>query len=1049
MRTVQPEELAAGDFPDLDSDAGKLTRRDEELLCDSGLLSIFDHLPVGVVVFSAPDGRLVLQNRASALMTGKLPVGTRMNQLERLWQVEYADGVPLPEGTLPMSRALEGCERCDSRYVIKVAGSNNQLAVTFVPLRAGGGEMLAAIVVTSEMTGQKLSEAALRESEDRYRDLVEHTKDLMVTHDLNGKVLSSNRGAAELLGYEPEEIVGRNVYESVAPHYQHLVSLYLEEVGRSGLATGIMRVTTRHGEARLCEYEATLRTTGVAEPVVRAVARDVTERMRAERALRKSEERFSKAFNASPNPMFIARLADDVVLDVNDAFLSTSGYVRQQVLGHTVSDLGLWPELPEPEEQRRAVIANGAIRNVESVFRTGTGELRVMLLSAEIIDIGGVACVLAAASDITERKRAEESLRESEAKLQVITSQIPGLIWTTDADLRLITARGSGAAVSGDNNLDQYIGQTLHNIYATAEANHPAVAAHLKALAGESAVYESESDGYSYDVRVEPLRGVGGEIIGCIGLAHDITERKVGEEERLSLLAMERRARAEAERERVSLQALIDQIADGLAVFDETGAITSANRHAQRIYGMTLDEMLARGDVHNVLRDRAFDDDGHPISPEDLAVPSALREERTVQKQFWYLRPDGQRLLLSVTASPFFVDDNKLVGATALVRDVTEQHREHNRAQQADKLRALGQLASGVAHNFNNALAAVLGYAQLAIPKAKDKDLQKYLRVIEQAAKDAARMVERIQNFARGNSKRDRLSALRIGDIVRDAVDITRPRWRDDSEALGIKYEVVLKWDSPTDLLVDGESSELREVFVNIIFNALDAMPAGGSLSINGKIEKKSLIISFTDTGEGMTEETTRRIFEPFFSTKGAKGMGMGLAESYRIIERHGGRIDVESRLGMGTTIRIQLPMAQGFEIVEELKGEDDPVRPARMMVIDDEEFVRNVLSTLLETWGHDVVGVSSAEEAIALIEGRDFDLVFTDLAMPNTDGIAAARGIKALRPQTKVILMSGYSAEAVSERSAECDSIDATISKPFNLAEIRNAIKELVSAPA
>ena len=398
---------------------------------------------------------------------------------------------------------------------------------------------------------------------------------------------------------------------------------------------------------------------------------------------------------------------------------------------------------------------------------------------------------------------------------------------------------------------------------------------------------------------------------------------------------------------------------------------------------------------------------------------------------------------MSITVSPFFNDEQQLTGAIVLLRDVTEQQKEHERNQQADKLRALGQLASGVAHNFNNALAAVIGYTQLALPKVRDTDIEKYLMVVEQSAKDAARMVERIQNFSRAASHTDDFFPISVSEIVKDAIDITRPRWRTDAEALGITYNVTVSFETTEQPLIKAEPSEMREVFVNIILNALDSMPIGGSLHISTKGNGNTVSIGFTDTGTGMTEEIKRRVFEPFFTTKGVSGLGMGLSESYRILERHGGRIEVESELRKGTTFTVVLPSLSEppeTQLLEDFSLRDIP--SMRVLVIDDEEFVRNVLSAILEEEGHTVTLASSGEEALQMVKVGTFEVVFTDLAMPGMDGVAAANEIKQRSPQTKVILMSGYGSDKAYERAGDTNCIDAAISKPFRLSEIRSVMK-------
>src|SRR6185436_4424062 len=371
---------------------------------------------------------------------------------------------------------------------------------------------------------------------------------------------------------------------------------------------------------------------------------------------------------------------------------------------------------------------------------------------------------------------------------------------------------------------------------------------------------------------------------------------------------------------------------------------------------------------------RFTDEADQPIPVSELPGNIAMREHRVADLRLWYTKPDGSRAYLSLTASPIFNEQKKLAGAILVARDMTERYRESDRAQQAEKLRALGQLASGVAHNFNNALAAVIGYTQLALPKVKDPDIEKYLRVVEQSAKDAARMVERIQNFSRGRSRADEFQPVRMGDIVRDAIDITRPRWRHDAEALGIKYEVKLEWEGEAEALVKGEASELREVCVNIIFNALDAMPLGGRLGIAVGSREEEVRLRFEDTGGGMTEEIKRRVFEPFFTTKGAAGLGMGLSESYRIVEWHGGRIEVESQVRRGTTFTISLPLADDSDAETQFEVVATPTGSLRVLVIDDEDLVRSVLAEILSQQGHQVMVATSCDEAMTLIQNFEFD---------------------------------------------------------------------------
>jgi len=504
------------------------------------------------------------------------------------------------------------------------------------------------------------------------------------------------------------------------------------------------------------------------------------------------------------------------------------------------------------------------------------------------------------------------------------------------------------------------------------------------------------------------------------------------------------RARKAADRERMSLDVIVEQMAEGLLIWDDGMRVVRANRQAQLIFGFTFEEM--RDDADSSLAVGRFTDEAdQPIPVSDLPGNIAMREHRVADLRLWYTKPDGSRVHLWLTASPIFNEQKALAGAILVARDMTERYRESDRAQQAEKLRALGQLASGVAHNFNNALAAVIGYTQLALPKVKDTPVEKYLTVVEQSAKDAARMVERIQNFSRASHGKDDFMRMRLSDIVRDAIDITRPRWRDDAEAAGIKYEVRLDWNTEEELLINGEPSDLREVFVNIILNALDAMIVGGSIIIHASADETTVRVSLTDSGTGMTEETISRIFDPFYTTKGTSGLGMGLSESYRTIERHGGRIEVDSQPSRGTTFVIFLPRVSSEQTLAANQLHSMAVPISRILIVDDEEPVRRVLAAILGQKGHTVSTADSAAEALMMVDKQDFDVVFTDLAMPKTDGVTTAAEIKSRKPATKVVLMSGYGAERAYEQAGETSGVDFALSKPFRMQDINEALRTLL----
>src|SRR5215213_7928325 len=327
---------------------------------------------------------------------------------------------------------------------------------------------------------------------------------------------------------------------------------------------------------------------------------------------------------------------------------------------------------------------------------------------------------------------------------------------------------------------------------------------------------------------------------------------------------------------------------------------------------------------------------------------------------------------------------------------IAEQERIREQFSQMEKLSALGELASGVPHDFNNTLSGILGRAQLLQGTDDPEKVRRGLEIIIKTAEDGAKTVKRIQDFAR--QRRDHnFELVSIDQILMDASEITRPRWKNCAEASNIHITVHLQIES--NAMVMGDDSELREVLVNMVFNAIDAMPEGGTLSLMTRTDGESVIIKVVDTGVGMYPEVRSRIFDPFFTTKGKAGLGLGLAVSFGIIRRHGGNIEVDSQYGKGTEFRITLPVAKlGEKSVQQVEQVETvgAVAPAvthaeplvqlserprtRMLVVDDEDFVRELLGEILEGEGCDVYLAESGSEALSVFREKEFDAVFTDV---------------------------------------------------------------------
>jgi PAS domain S-box-containing protein len=517
-------------------------------------------------------------------------------------------------------------------------------------------------------------------------------------------------------------------------------------------------------------------------------------------------------------------------------------------------------------------------------------------------------------------------------------------------------------------------------------------------------------------VTVESVLDERSQTIGAVATARDLSELR-----KVEAVARERQS---------LLQNIMESAREAIYAMDGEGRYKWCNQAMLDMTGYDLDDLIG----HSFL-ERTHEDDREM---RQARFAKALHgEPQSFESR--YIARDGKVRFAAINTAPIVVD-GETSGVLGIAHDITEQKEERDRAARADKLRALGQLASGVAHDFNNSLAAILGRAQLILRRVKDEELLRSLGIIVTAAEDAAATVRRIQTFAR-KSVATELDLLDAGNLLRDAIEITRTRWQNEALAAGIEIDVAL--NAEPDCFTLGNASELREVFVNLIVNAVDAMPKGGSLKLGCEPAGDRIKLRFADTGTGIKEEIRERIFEPFYTTKGVHGTGLGLAVSYGIIERHQGMISVESQLGKGTTFKIDLPLAERHQESQTVAERTFIMKPLSILVIDDEEFVRETLAEILSALTHDVQTVDSGRAALEKVANQHFDVVFTDLAMPEMDGWETARAIRQAKPNLPVVLVTGYGS-TVEPPSGEQDLVNAIIGKPFAFDQVTGVLSKV-----
>jgi signal transduction histidine kinase/HAMP domain-containing protein/ActR/RegA family two-component response regulator len=379
---------------------------------------------------------------------------------------------------------------------------------------------------------------------------------------------------------------------------------------------------------------------------------------------------------------------------------------------------------------------------------------------------------------------------------------------------------------------------------------------------------------------------------------------------------------------------------------------------------------------------------------------------------------------------------------------------------QQERLKALGQMASGIAHDINNALSPVVGFSDLILKNenALDANVIKYLKYIRTAGEDIAHIVARLREFYRTREDSESLNQVNLNTIVEQTLEMTRPRWRDIPQSNGVTIEVKTELSADVPEL-PGIESEIREALTNLVLNAVDAMPKGGEITLRTQVlqsaasetHSQQIAVEVSDNGTGMDEETRKRCLEPFFSTKGKRGTGLGLAMVYGVAKRHEGTIEIETEPGKGTTIRLLFPVRPKIrKEADNQKG--NSARPLKILCIDDEPLLRELIKELLERDGHNVQvsdnGQSGLDEfRFAREQKKPFDVVITDLGMPYLDGRQVARAVKQESPSTPVVMLTGWGT-FMKEDGSTPEQVDAILSKPPRSRELRDMLSRIGSHP-
>jgi PAS domain S-box-containing protein len=560
-----------------------------------------------------------------------------------------------------------------------------------------------------------------------------------------------------------------------------------------------------------------------------------------------------------------------------------------------------------------------------------------------------------------------------------------------------------------------------------------------------------------------------GTPVGQISLANperDYTESDLAILGRLaSLYAIAvNRARSEQAlaQSQQTVQAVIETAPSLILLVNQEGRILLANKTVERLTGHRQEEIMGRIAGEIGLPSEWVGAVRSGLNREDVerlrqARENPLRacsgEDRTIE---WRCTPlDSHKfgrclLAIGVDVTERKLDHRNLEDTNMRLSEALDRLKTaQEKSATQERLRALGQLASGIAHDLNNTLSPILGFSDLLVSSAahreKPDELLNYLRMIKMAAKDAAEVVRRLKEFYRPRSSTDEFTSIRVEELVTEAVSLTRPRWRDEVQASGI--HVLMVTDLPAVPGIMGNPSELRECLANLILNAVDAMPQGGTLTASCSSDAGTVVVKVKDTGVGMASEVRARCLEPFFTTKGERGSGLGLSLVYGTITRHGGTVVIESAPGEGTTVSLHFPAASEAwrpSVAGDLReGRLD--RQIHVLVVDDEDMIREMVGEFLKNDGHTVVTAEGGETAIAKMRDGKFDLVITDRSMPRMNGDQLAAAINGMCPDVPIIMMSGFG-DMMKSVGEKPDHVDHVVGKPITLVELREAVAKVMA---
>ena len=873
------------------------------------------------------------------------------------------------------------------------------------------------------LQNNKQRELELKASKDKFKDLLDNANDLIQSVSPDGRFVYVNQAWRKELGYNDEEVANLTMFDIIHPNSQaHCMEVFQRVISGETVDKIEATFVAKDGKKILVEGSANCRLENGKPVNTRGIFRDVTER-------KLSDERigsFAHILEESLNEIYIFDSNTLGFIQVNKGARLNLGYSMEEISNLTPLDLKpeftaeSFAKMVEPlrKDEKQKI-------QFETVHRRKDGSLYDVEVHLQLSTFQTIPAFVAIILDITERKQAEDRLKYSFEQTRVWLDNSPVCTKVVDLDFNLRYMSAAGIKALKVEDVTKLYGKPYpFDFFPEAFKNSMTknlekVKETCEIITEEAPIADIEGNELWFQATLVPVKDIEGRIDFII-IVSVVINKRVKTEEQIRKLSH-----------------AIEHSSATVVITDTEGNIEYANPKFTSLTGYSIEDVIGKNS--RILKSGKTDPKVYKELWKTIISGNEWRGEFNNRKK------NGELYWEAVSISPVKNEEGVITSYIAVKYDITEKKKMEEALLHSERLKSIGTITAGISHEFNNILAIISGNVQLLeISRKDDEELMDALRTVKRATNDGVQISMRMLKSTKTTIGTAGFVPFDINKLINQAIDFTMPRWKNMAQAKGINYYMV-KEDVKEVTVILCNPTELREVFVNIINNALDAMwPDGGYISFNTWSEEDTVFTSISDTGEGMTEDIKKNMFDPFFTTRIAIGAGLGMSMVYGIVTRHDGKIEVETEVGNGSTFTLQFPTATKTVSPKESPEPEQDIKSKslRILVVDDEKNICELLGKLLSEVGRKVKTVDNGAEAIELAKSEDFDLVLCDIAMPVVCGYDVIKALNKLKKRPKIGIITGWD-EKLKPLENEDLKVDFIIKKPFDLSELTKNIND------